>query len=62
MDEIYNLKKFTLREIKALLHGLNSIQISGVDALFIANLQIKLNDQIVKIEEDLKNPSIGEEK
>ena len=50
MEEIYTLEGLTLREVRALRQGLNTIQISGIDALFIATLQIKLNDQIKQIE------------
>ena len=61
MEKIYDLEKLTLREIRALLQGLNSIQISGIDAIFIGNLQVKLNDRIQQIEEDLKEvPDIKE--
>ena len=50
MEEIYTLEGLTLREVRALRQGLNTIQISGIDAMFIATLQIKLNDQIKQIE------------
>ena len=61
-EKIHNLEKLTLREIKALLQGLNTIQISGIDAIFIGNLQVKINDQILKIEEESQESSIGEKK
>ena len=50
MEEIYTLEGLTLREVWALRQGLNTIQISGIDAMFIATLQIKLNDQVKQIE------------
>ena len=54
MEEIFNIENFTLREIRALRQGLNAIDIKGIDALFIATLQIKLNDQIKQIENHIE--------
>tara|TARA_Y100000592_G_scaffold59468_1_gene93025 strand:+ start:157 stop:351 length:195 start_codon:yes stop_codon:yes gene_type:complete len=50
MDELYTLENLNLREIKALRKGLEYIQISGVDAMFIGMLQSKLSQQIEQIE------------
>ena len=56
MDESFNLTGLTLREIRALRQGLNSIQISGIDAMFIGSLQIKVDNQINEIEEFINPP------
>jgi len=55
-ENLFTLENLTLREIKALRIGLNHISITGVDAFFIGVLQIKLNNQITQIEEDLNIP------
>ncbi len=51
--DIYTLENLSLREIKALLVGVKEINIKGIDAMFIATLQIKLQDQISQIEEHI---------
>ena len=56
MDESFNLTGLTLREIRALRQGLNTIQISGIDAMFIGSLQIKVDNQINEIEEFINPP------
>tara|TARA_B100001093_G_scaffold502044_1_gene554477 strand:+ start:445 stop:669 length:225 start_codon:yes stop_codon:yes gene_type:complete len=50
MEEIYTIDTLTLREVRALRQGLNTIDIKGVDALFLATLQLKLNEQIKQID------------
>ena len=52
MENKYELKELSLREIKAILQGLNNIQISGADAMFIGMLQVKIQSQIKTIEEE----------
>jgi hypothetical protein len=54
MEEIYIIENLTLREVRALRQGLNTIDIKGIDALFIATLQLKLNDQIKQIENHIE--------
>ena len=49
-EELYTLDNLTLREVKALRKGLEYIQISGIDAMFMGMLQAKINDQISQIE------------
>ena len=62
--EIYSLDNLTLREIKALRKSLDFLPITGVDALFIGSLQLKMNDQIQQVEThinstiDTKNQSL----
>tara|TARA_Y100000356_G_C11207406_1_gene261325 strand:- start:275 stop:472 length:198 start_codon:yes stop_codon:yes gene_type:complete len=56
MDESFNLTGLTLREVRAIRQGLNTIQISGIDAMFIGSLQIKVDNQINEIEEFINPP------
>ena len=64
MDELYTLENLNLREIKALRKGLEFIQISGVDAMFIGMLQSKIAQQIEQIEKHISENtnSISESK
>ena len=48
--DLYTLENLSLRECKALRKGLEYIQISGVDAMFMGILQSKISDQINEIE------------
>ena len=50
MTEIYSIDKLTLREVKALRQGLDFIEIKGIDALFLATLQLKINEQVNQIQ------------
>ena len=50
MTEIYSIDNLTLREVKALRQGLDFIEIKGVDALFLATLQLKINEQVNQIQ------------
>lgn len=51
---IYSLEDLSLREIKALRKSLDYIPITGVDAMFIALLQNKIQSQTNQIEDHLK--------
>jgi len=54
----YNLTNLSLRELLALRKSTNYIPITGVDAIFIGTLQVKLNQKIEaveKIEEEKKS-------
>jgi hypothetical protein len=53
MDELYNLEDLTLREVRAIRQGLNTIQISGIDAMFIGTLQVKIDSQVKEIEKHI---------
>ena len=46
----YNLQKLTLREIRCLIKSLDYIPITGIDAIFVGTLQVKLNQKIESIE------------
>ena len=54
MDELYNLEGLTLREVRAIRQGLNTIQISGIDAMFIGTLQVKIDSQVKEIEKHIE--------
>lgn len=56
--DTYTLEDLSLREIKALLVGIKEISIKGVDAMFIGTLQIKIQNQIIQIEEHLNSQPI----
>lgn len=51
---IYSLEDLSLREIKALRKSLDYLPITGVDAMFIAILQNKIQTQVNQIEDHLK--------
>jgi|TARA_B100000795_G_scaffold186821_1_gene142012 hypothetical protein len=57
MEEIFDLEGFTLRECRAMLMGLNEVNIKGVDARFMNALQIKLHEQIMQIENHISEQS-----
>ena len=46
----YNLQKLTLREIRCLRKALDYIPITGIDAIFVGTIQVKLNQKIENIE------------
>lgn len=48
--EMYGIENLSLREIKVLRKSLDFIQITGIDAPFIAMLQHKLNEEVKQIE------------
>lgn len=52
--EIYSLDDLNLREIKALRKSLDFLPITGIDAMFIALLQNKVQSQVNQIENHLK--------
>ena len=65
----YNLTNLSLRELRALRKSTNYIPITGIDAIFIGTIQVKLDqkmESIEKLEEEEKNqnpqPSIKQEK
>tara|TARA_R110000803_G_C11953317_1_gene317933 strand:- start:258 stop:491 length:234 start_codon:yes stop_codon:yes gene_type:complete len=48
---IFSLEDLSLREIRAIRKSLDFLPITGVDAIFLAVLQNKLNEEIKQIEE-----------
>ena len=58
---MFSIENLQLEEIKLLRQSLNVIQITGASAQFVANLQIKLDQEISQIEkmilEDTKKSS-----
>lgn len=59
---LYSLENLSLREIKALRKSLDHIPITGIDAMFIATLQLKMNEQIQQIETYLKEEQESKDK
>lgn len=59
---IYSLEDLSLREIKALRKSLDYIPITGIDAMFIALLQNKIQTQVNQIEDYIKKEEEQKEK
>ena len=47
----YNLTNLSLRELRALRKSTDYIPITGIDAIFIGTIQVKLNQKIEGIEQ-----------
>ncbi len=54
----YNLTNLSLRELRALRKSTDFIPITGIDAIFIGTIQVKLNQKIETIENQLEDESI----
>jgi len=54
----YNLTSLSLRELRALRKSTDYIPITGIDAIFIGTIQVKLNQKIESIEKQLKEEKI----
>jgi hypothetical protein len=54
----YNLTNLSLRELRALRKSTDFIPITGIDAIFIGTIQVKLNQKIETIENQLEEESI----
>lgn len=50
---MFTIENLTLEEIQVIRQSLNVIEIKGSSAQFIANLQIKLDEEIAQIREML---------
>lgn len=50
----YNLTNLSLRELRALRKSTDYIPITGIDAIFIGTLQVKLTQKIETIEQQLE--------
>jgi len=55
----YNLTNLSLRELRALRKSTDFIPITGIDAIFIGTLQVKLNQKIEGIEKQEKENQIS---
>ena len=55
----YNITNLTLREIRALRKSTDFLPITGVDAIFIGTIQVKLNQKIESIEHQLDEGNIN---
>lgn len=47
---VFTIENLTLDEIKLLRQSLNIIEIKGASAIFVANLQIKLDNELSQIQ------------
>jgi|TARA_B110000444_G_C18569666_1_gene468779 hypothetical protein len=54
----YNLTNLSLRELRALRKSTDFIPITGIDAIFIGTIQVKLNQKIETIEQQLEDKEI----
>ena len=54
----YNLTNLSLRELRALRKSTDYIPITGIDAIFIGTIQVKLNQKIETIEQQLEDKEI----
>ena len=45
---------FTIQELQVMLKGLMDLDIKGQDAIYMANLQTKINDTIEKTQKQLE--------
>lgn len=50
----YNITNLSLRELRALRKSTDFIPITGIDAIFIGTIQVKLNSKIESIEKQLE--------
>ena len=54
----YNLTNLSLRELRALRKSTDFLPITGIDAIFLGTIQVKLNQKIEVIESEVENPTI----
>ncbi len=50
----YNLTNVSLRELRALRKSTDFIPITGIDAIFIGTLQVKIDQKIKSIENQIE--------
>ena len=50
----YNLTNLSLRELRALRKSTDYIPITGIDAIFIGTIQVKLDQKIKNIDQQLE--------
>ena len=50
----YNLTNLSLRELRALRKSTDYIPITGIDAIFIGTIQVKLDQKIESIDQQLE--------
>ena len=53
----YNLTNLSLRELRALRKSTDFLPITGIDAIFLGTIQVKLNQKIEVIESEIENPT-----
>ena len=49
---------FTIQELQVLFQALNAMDIKGSDAIYMANLQTKVNDTVEKIKKEAEEKSL----
>ena len=54
----YNLTNLSLRELRALRKSTNYIPITGIDAIFIGTIQVKLDQKIKGVEKQEEEDKI----
>tara|TARA_B110000977_G_scaffold55181_1_gene75232 strand:+ start:378 stop:563 length:186 start_codon:yes stop_codon:yes gene_type:complete len=54
----YNLTNLSIRELRALRKSTDYLPITGIDAIFIGTLQVKLTQKIETIESGLEDIAI----
>jgi|TARA_S200002703_G_scaffold95016_1_gene82043 hypothetical protein len=55
----YNLTNLSLRELRALRKSTNYIPITGIDAIFIGTIQVKLDQKIKGVEKQEEEDKIS---
>ena len=55
---VFTIDNLQLDEIRLLRQSLNVIEIKGISAIFVANLQLKLDKEIREIEGMLKDEEV----
>jgi hypothetical protein len=50
----YNLTNLSLRELRALRKSTDYIPITGIDAIFIGTIQVKIDQKIENIDQQLE--------
>tara|TARA_B110000908_G_C10013272_1_gene339543 strand:- start:250 stop:435 length:186 start_codon:yes stop_codon:yes gene_type:complete len=56
----YNLTNLSLRELRALRKSTDYLPITGIDAIFIGTIQVKINQKIESVESSLEQSSNSE--
>jgi len=49
---------FTIQELQVLFQALSTMDIKGSDAIYMANLQTKVNDTVEKIKKEAEEKSL----
>lgn len=55
---VFTIENLTVEELKVLRQSLNVIEIKGASAQFIANLQLKLDNELMQINQMLQQEEL----